>query len=111
MALENHFSTNTEDTAIALSAPDDIEISFDILTLHLVATGVLQLAERVAKGLPIDSQYPSPLQVGLNRLNVIRYRQGRSLVHSIPDVLGAAVLSVNGLLILLLRILTLIVSS
>lgn len=88
MALENHFSTNTEDAAIVLPAPDDIELSFDILTLHLVATGVLQLAERVAKGLPMDSQYPGPLQVGLNRLNVIRYRKGLSLVRSIPDLLS-----------------------
>ncbi len=59
----------------------------ELLILHLIATGVIRLYEHVTKGKPIDSDYPIPLQRGLDRLNVLRYRQGLPLIRSVPDLL------------------------
>ena len=70
------------------SSTESIELPADILILHLIATGVIKLAERIAKGTPMDSHYPIPLQIGLNRLNVIRYRCSLPLIRSIPDLLS-----------------------
>ena len=85
MVLENPLSTHADNM---LLTSNEIELSSDILILHLIATGVIQLTERVAKGLPIDSRYPNSLRTGLNRLNVNRYRQGLPLIRSIPDLLA-----------------------
>ena len=70
------------------SSTESIELPADILILHLIATGVIKLAERIAKGTPMDLHYPIPLQIGLNRLNVIRYRCSLPLIRSIPDLLS-----------------------
>lgn len=88
MIHENHVQAGTGSAAKALPSFEDIELPPDILLLHLIATGVIQLTERVTKGLPIDSQYPGSLQIGLNRLNVIRHRNNLALVRSIPDLLS-----------------------
>lgn len=77
-----------EEYADSLSYTDSIELPSDVLLLHFIATGVIQLAERVARGTPIDSHYPIPLQIGLNRLNVIRYHHNLPLVRSVPDLLS-----------------------
>src|SRR2546426_12790805 len=88
MAYQARSLTIAEDLTESLSLTDGIELPSDILILHFIATGVIQLAERVAKGIPIDSQYPVPLQIGLNRLDVIRYRHSLPLIRSIPDILS-----------------------
>ena len=79
MAYQTHMDSSMVDDSAPLSDTNGIELPPDILVLHLIATGVIQLTDRVAKGMPIDSQYPVPLQIGLNRLNVIRYRHSGSL--------------------------------
>jgi hypothetical protein len=86
--MVNNANTDEYELVGTLSHTENIELPSDVLLLHLIATGVIQLAERVARGTPIDSHYPVPLQIGLNRLNVIRYRQGLSLVRSVPDLLS-----------------------
>ncbi len=88
MAYQTHMDSSMVDDSAPLSDTNGIELPPDILVLHLIATGVIQLTDRVAKGMPIDSQYPVPLQIGLNRLNVIRYRHSLHLVRSIPDLLS-----------------------
>lgn len=88
MSYQNHINSSTENGTAILSDTGGIELPPDILVLHLIATGVIQLAERVAKGIPMNSQYPVPLQIGLNRLDVIRYRRGLSLIRSVPDLLS-----------------------
>lgn len=87
MSHQNNKHTNETELAGSLLSTADIELPQDILILHFIATGVVQLAERIARGTPLDSRYPVPLQLGLNRLNVIRYRQGLPLVRSIPHLL------------------------
>lgn len=64
------------------------ELAPDILVLHLIATGIMRCSEEVAKGKLLDADYPIPLQQGLDRLNIIRYRHGFPLVKSIPDLLA-----------------------
>lgn len=73
--------------ASATEKENNLSLAPDILILHLIATGVIRLSERVAKGKPLDADYPVPLQRGLDRLNVVRYRQGLPLVQSVPDLL------------------------
>ena len=88
MSYQNHLISGTENGTAILSDTSSIELPSDILVLHLIATGVIQLAERVARGTPMNSQYPLPLQIGLNRLNVIRYQHNLPLIRSIPDLLS-----------------------
>lgn len=88
MAYQASSLTSGEDFTESLPAVDRIELPSDILTLHFIATGVIQLAERVAKGTPIDSQYPIPLRLGLSRLDMVRYRHGLSLIRSVPELLS-----------------------
>ena len=88
MAYQTHMDSSMVDDSAPLSDTNGIELPPDILVLHLIATGVIQLTDRITKGIPIDSQYPAPLQIGLNRLNVIRYRHSLHLVRSIPDLLS-----------------------
>jgi REase associating with pPIWI_RE/pPIWI_RE three-gene island domain Y len=80
--------TDEEEPLGSLSQADNIELPSDILILHFIATGVIQLSERIARGVPVDSHYPIPLQIGLNRLNVIRYRHSLPLIRSVPDLLS-----------------------
>ncbi|MBV9707911.1 MAG: hypothetical protein JO125_10950 [Chloroflexi bacterium] len=88
MTYQNHIHSSTENGTVIITETNKIELPPDILVLHLIATGIIQLAERVTKGMPMNSQYPIPLQIGLNRLNVIRYRHSLPLIRSIPDLLS-----------------------
>src|SRR6266481_4650646 len=72
----------------ALAAGNDVGLPTDILILHLIATGIIRSAERIAKGKLIDTEYPIPLQLGLDRFNMLRYRQNLSLIKSVPDLLA-----------------------
>jgi len=87
MTQQSSSSSNTVDTMESLYDTEGIELPPDMLILHFVATGVIRLAERVTKGDPINSHYPIPLQIGLNRLNIARYKQGLPLMRSVPDLL------------------------
>jgi len=74
-------------SSIEAEKEQPLHLAPDILILHLIATGVIRLSVQITKGKTIDSDYPIPLQRGLDRLNVIRYRHNLPLVQSIPDLL------------------------
>ena len=88
MPNQNYMNSHVENDTAILSDTGGIELPPDILVLHLIATGVIQLAERVAKGISIDWQYPVSLRIGLSRLDMIRYRHGLPLIRSVPELLS-----------------------
>ncbi len=57
------------------------------LTIHLIASGLVRLSERVQRGEPIAYPYPVALQQGLNRLLVACMQQGITPVQGISDLL------------------------
>jgi hypothetical protein len=61
-------------------------LTTDELTLHLVATGVIALTQRVALGEPIYP-YPEALQRGLDRLTVAALRRQAASPQGIPALL------------------------
>src|SRR5258708_4589557 len=69
------------------TASNDSALPTDILILHLIATGIIRSSEWIAKGKLIDTEYPVPLQLGLDRFNMVRYRQHLPLIKSVPDLL------------------------
>lgn len=64
------------------------ELSPDELTLHLVASGVIKLAETVKHGQAPTLPYPKELQRGLERLVLSCLRQGKTPPQGIPDLLS-----------------------
>ncbi len=60
----------------------------DELTLHLIASGVTQLAQKVSNGVAPTLPYPIPLQKGLDRLLVACLRQQKTPPQGIPDLLA-----------------------
>ncbi|MBC6424682.1 MAG: hypothetical protein GDA38_26880 [Hormoscilla sp. SP12CHS1] len=62
-------------------------LSFDELTLHLIAGGVIKLYEKVKDGAAPTLPYPKELQRGLDRLVLICLRQGEKPPQGIPDLL------------------------
>jgi hypothetical protein len=67
---------------------DSLELSKEMLILHLIATGIIKRANRIEQGEEANGNYEIPLQLGLDRLNVLRYMQGLPLVTSVPDLLS-----------------------
>lgn len=67
---------------------EDIALPPEILILHLIATGLIRCKGQIDQGKSMDMEYPIPLQLGLDRLNVQRYRQILPLIKSIPDLLA-----------------------
>lgn len=61
-------------------------LSYDELTLHLIASGLVQLAKTLETGSLLTLPYPDPLQRGLNRLAANCLRQKVSAPHSISDL-------------------------
>ncbi len=57
------------------------------LTIHLIASGLVRLSERVQRGEPIAYPYPIALQQGINRLLVACIQQGITPVQGISDLL------------------------
>src|SRR6266516_633158 len=57
------------------------------LTIHLIASGLVRLSERVQRRKPIAYPYPVALQQGLNRLLVACMQQGITPVQGISDLL------------------------
>lgn len=68
----------------SFSRPD---LSPDELTLHLVASGVIKLAETVKNGQAPNLPYPKELQRGLDRLVLSCLRQGKTPPQGVPDLL------------------------
>lgn len=63
------------------------EAESDALVVHLVASGVVQLAERTAGGEAVRLPYPAPLQRGLDRLTALCFRRRTEPPASVPDLL------------------------
>jgi hypothetical protein len=59
-----------------------------MLILHFIATGIIKRANRIEGGEEANGDYEVPLQLGLDRLNVLRYTQNLPLVKSVPDLLS-----------------------
>lgn len=60
----------------------------DEIALHLIATGIVQIAQRVERGEPaLSYPYPAPLQRGLNYLVALNLMRHRPIPQSVPDLL------------------------
>ncbi len=59
----------------------------DELVVSLIATGLIQLSERVNRGKPFSYPYPLPLQRGLDRLTTLRLLRGQSAPQGVPDLI------------------------
>src|SRR5947209_1777364 len=57
------------------------------VVLHLIASGVLQLADRARDGRPLRLPYPAPLQRGFDKLTVLCRRAGAEPPASVVDLL------------------------
>lgn len=64
------------------------ELLPDELTLHLVASGVIKLAENIKNGKAPTLPYPKELQRGLDKLCLTYLRQGKTPPQGVPDVLS-----------------------
>lgn len=62
----------------------------DELTLHLIASGLIRLVQRVAGGAPIGYPYPVALQRGLDRLALACWRRGQLQPQGVNDLIGLA---------------------
>lgn len=62
-------------------------LSEEMIVLHLIATGIIRRATRMEQGQEVNGDYEIPLQLGLDRLNVLRYKQVLPLIKSVPDLL------------------------
>jgi hypothetical protein len=62
-------------------------VSDDELVLHLIATGVVKLVEKVKDGKPLNLPYITPLQLGLNKLSAICLLKGETPPQGVPDLL------------------------
>jgi REase associating with pPIWI_RE/pPIWI_RE three-gene island domain Y len=67
-------------------SPASFSLSSDELTIHLIASGLVRLAEQTMWGKPIAYPYPLALQKGLDRLVIACIRQGIPVVQSVPDL-------------------------
>ncbi|MBH8567149.1 hypothetical protein I8748_34225 [Nostoc sp. CENA67] len=63
------------------------QLSPDELTLHLVASGIVKLAESLKNGKAPTLPYPKELQRGLDRLVLNCLRQGRKPPQGVPELL------------------------
>jgi hypothetical protein len=75
------FLLEEEGSEEALPLPEDA------LILHLIATGLLQLAKRIERTRTLNAPYPPALQKGWDRLNMLCYRNQHPLVHTLADLL------------------------
>ncbi|MBF6216170.1 hypothetical protein IU487_34825 [Nocardia puris] len=69
---------------------DDPVSSWDEEVLHLVASGLLQLAEQVGADGAVSVPYPASLQRALNRLAVMGVARGVDAPGSVAEVLQLA---------------------
>ena len=64
------------------------ELSPDELTLHLVASGVIKLAEKVKNNQALKLPYEKEIQRGLDRVVLNCLRQGQKPPQGIPDLIS-----------------------
>jgi len=67
----------------------------EMIVLHLIATGIIKRATRIELGEEVNGDYEVPLQLGLDRLNILRYTQDLPLIKSVPDLLAWCQKSLN----------------
>jgi hypothetical protein len=60
----------------------------DMIVLHLIATGIIKQATRIELGEGVNGDYEVSLQLGLDRLNILRYALEQPLIKSVPDLLA-----------------------
>ena len=82
--IETHQSSDAE--ADILLASEKLRLPEDILILHFIATGLLQLRDRVDQDRFIRLPYPYALQRGLDRLNAYCFRKEFPLVLSMVEL-------------------------
>lgn len=73
---------------ISASIDEGIDLPPDLLTLHLIATGLLHYYGQVTKGTFLKEDYPLALELGLNRVDALLYRRGSPVFRSIPALLA-----------------------
>src|SRR5260221_5325700 len=67
----------------------------EMIVLHLISTGIIKRATRIELGEEVNGDYEVPLQLGLDRLNILRYTQDLPLIKSVPDLLAWCQKSLN----------------
>ncbi len=60
----------------------------EMIVLHLISTGIIKRATRIELGEEASGDYEVPLQLGLDRLNILHYKQDLPLIKSVPDLLA-----------------------
>lgn len=75
-------------TSLSMQPEERVDFPPDLLALHLVATGVLRYHEQVTKGTFLKEDYPLSLELALNRLDAMLYRQGFPILRSVPALLA-----------------------
>ncbi len=60
----------------------------EMVVLHLIATGIIKRATRIELGEVVNGDYEVSLQLGLDRLNILRYTLEQPLIKSVPDLLA-----------------------
>jgi hypothetical protein len=73
--------------AIERTAGRKLGLGFDELTVHLIATGLIRLADDVQRGKPVMAPYPIPLQRGLDRLALACIRRSLPPPQGVPELL------------------------
>lgn len=74
-------------TAGSLNIARAPRLSDDELTLHLIASGLITLLQRLAGGQPMSYPYPASLQRGLDRLSLACLRQGVAQPQGLTDLI------------------------
>jgi hypothetical protein len=78
----------TVSSPLGSESTDISALSEEIIVPHLIATGIIKRASRIELGEEVNGDYEIPLQLGLDRLNVLRFTQGLTLIKSVPDLLA-----------------------
>ena len=65
-----------------------MNLSAEEEVLHLIASGVIRLAEGSTPGISLTVPYPPALQMGLDRLVLACIRRGTAPVQGVPDLLA-----------------------
>src|SRR5260221_9824057 len=60
----------------------------EMIVLHLIATGIIKRATRIELEEEVNGDYEIPLQLGLDRLNILRYMQDVPVIKSVPELLA-----------------------
>ncbi len=80
-------SNSTTEPTLGPTSTRSPQLSEDELTLHLVASGLMALAQQANSGQALSLPYPVSLQRGLDRLVVTSLLQRVAIPQSVPDLL------------------------